>query len=157
MDASTPLHRLSIREQLTLSFLWFALNVPSAALLPVVIPVQIWFFIGTGHIGDAQQATFLGWLSALGAIVSLFVPPLIGLLSDRTSSALGRRRPYILAGALTVLISVPLLIAVNGLSSLCLALHFSRWASTSSLRAIKVSRLILFRRSSVERPPGIWG
>lgn len=109
MDLHASHHRLRIREQLTLSTLWFSLNSQSAALLPIVIPTQILLFVAPGQIGSAQQATFLGWLSTMGALFSLLVPPLVGMMSDHTSSAFGRRRPYIMAGTFFLLLSALLL------------------------------------------------
>ncbi len=106
--------RLSIRQQITLSFLWFSLNFETAALLPVVIPTQLLLFVAPGAVGNAEQALVLGWLSALGALLALVIQPLTGLLSDRTTSRLGRRRPYILIAAVIYLAGMLALAAAPG-------------------------------------------
>ena len=112
MDDATP-HKLNVREQLVLSVFWFSLNAQSAALFPIVIPTQILLFVAGGQVGNVQQAVLLGWISAVGAIVSLIMPPLFGMWSDHTTSRFGRRRPYIVAGTLGLLLSA-LLLAVAG-------------------------------------------
>ncbi|MGB8347110.1 MAG: MFS transporter, partial [Ktedonobacteraceae bacterium] len=94
---------------LILSILWFALNIQSAALLPIVLPTQILLYVAPGEVGNAQQATFLSWLATLGAVLSLFIPPIVGMVSDHTSSNFGRRRPYIVVGAVFLLISMVIL------------------------------------------------
>lgn len=102
--------RLSVRKQLTLNVLWFGLNAQSSALLPIVIPTQIVLFISSSQVGSAQQVLFLSWLMGGAAVISLFMPPAIGTLSDRTRGGFGRRRPYIAVGGLLLLMSTPLLV-----------------------------------------------
>src|SRR5215813_4044353 len=88
--------QLTTRQQLILSVLWFGLNFQTAALFALVLPLQIVLFVAPGQqVGSAQEAVLLGWLSVLGGLVSLILPPLVGALSDRTVGALGRRRPYV--------------------------------------------------------------
>jgi MFS family permease len=104
--ASAGVKRLSVRQQLTLSFLWFSLNFETAALLPIVVPAQLLLFVTPGSVGNASQAVALGALSALGALIALVAQPLTGAASDRTRSRLGRRRPYVLAAAAIYLVGM---------------------------------------------------
>jgi MFS family permease len=105
---------LSVRQQVGLSFHWFSLNFLFAALLPIVIPAQILLFVAPGAVGNVKQATFLGILAAAGAVTALIVQPIVGLLSDRTTSRFGRRRPFILAGGMLLLAGLVLLATSPG-------------------------------------------
>src|SRR5207248_140892 len=114
-SSEVAVSRISLRGQLVLNTLWFGLNAQSSALLPIVIPTQIVLFISSNQVGSAQQVLFLSWLMIAAAIVSLFMPPLIGTLSDQTPSNFGRRRPFIVIGGLLLVLSTPLLVNASSI------------------------------------------
>ncbi len=119
--------RLSFGKQLILNLLWFALNAETAALLTVVIPTQVLLFEPSSQVGSAEQATLLSWLATAAAIVSLFMPPLVGAFSDRTPGRLGRRRPYIILGGVLLVSGTPLLVDSSTLVTFLIGLallHF---------------------------------
>lgn len=127
--------RLSVPDQLALSVLWFALNFQNAALLPIVIPTQILLFTTSGQVGNAQQATLLGWLSALGSIVALFVQPIVGAISDRTPGALGRRRPYIIVAAAILLVGAFQLATARDIAAFAIGFFVFQFASSACTAA----------------------
>jgi MFS family permease len=61
--------------------------------LGVLLPNQIEAVAGAHRVID------FSWVIALGAVTAMLVNPLAGALSDRTVSRFGRRRPWILGGA----------------------------------------------------------
>jgi MFS family permease len=89
----------SVRRLALLNLLWLGLNFQTAALAPLVIPLQTTGLITRGAVGTPEQARFIGLLGALGALTALLVQPLVGALSDRTRGRLGRRRPHVGWGA----------------------------------------------------------
>lgn len=64
------------------------------AVVGVLLPLQIQF------IDPANKAPNLALATAVGALGGLLAQPIAGLLSDRTRSRIGRRFPWMLAGAL---------------------------------------------------------
>lgn len=93
--AASPVRRLSLLDQLFLSLHWFGLNFHWGALLVVAIPAEVLKFVP-----DAEKGRALGLVFAAGAFIAMVVMPVAGALSDRSTARLGRRRPFILAGAL---------------------------------------------------------
>lgn len=132
MELHAPHKRLNVRDQLVLSVFWLSLNAQSAALFPIVIPLQILLFLPAGKIGNAQQALLLGWISAVGAVVSLIMPPVFGMMSDNTRGAWGRRRPYIAAGALLLVVSALLLAVAGSIAIFVLALILNQIGSNAA-------------------------
>ncbi len=66
------------------------------SLLGLVVAVNLQFFY-TDYVG--LSAGLVSWALLVARLFDTFVDPLMGNLSDRTHSTLGRRRPYILGAA----------------------------------------------------------
>jgi maltose/moltooligosaccharide transporter len=85
--------------------------------------------------GSVDNLAFL-WIA--GPVTGLLAQPLIGFFSDRTWGPLGRRRPYILAGAILAagaLIGMPLAAALMGAAVLLWVLDASLNVSMEPFRA----------------------
>ena len=108
--------RLSIFQELALNILWLPINALLGALLSVVIPTQLLLFVPSARVGSTEQGTVLGWLVAASSCLALFLPPLVGTLSDRTTGRFGRRHPYIVAGGVLLVASTPLLVISSNLA-----------------------------------------
>ncbi|BCL83195.1 MFS transporter [Ktedonobacteria bacterium brp13] len=72
-------------------------------VLQLLLPEQV------GAIDPVHKTLNLGIVTSIGAFISLIANPIVGALSDRTSSRLGRRRPWILVGALLSALALALL------------------------------------------------
>lgn len=66
----------------------------------------------------AQKNTYLGLITFVGLIIAMVAQPIIGTLSDRSRFHLGRRRPFILAGAVLVILLLPGIGLAAGLAAL---------------------------------------
>jgi MFS family permease len=66
----------------------------------LITPVVTTLAIKIEALDPEGKETSLGLIAALGALVAIFANLLTGALSDRTRSRLGRRRPWIIGGAL---------------------------------------------------------
>ena len=87
------------------------LTVMMPALFSLPYKVQL--------LAPDNKALVLGMVAAIGAVVSLVAGPMAGVLSDRTRTRWGRRRPWLIGGIIVVLVgstvvalagSVPILI-----------------------------------------------
>lgn len=106
-----------------------ALQTPSTFLIPQQIAA----------IDPHGKVTAYAWASALGAVAGLVAAPLAGALSDRTTSALGRRRPWMLGGAaasIVVLIGMGLADSVWAVALGALALSVAMCALGAGLNTV---------------------
>jgi len=86
-DGPIPTYR-----HLKLSAFWFATNFLWGALITIMLPNEL------KHIAPHSRVFALSFLTAVGAIVPILVPLIVGALSDRCANPMGRRRPFIIWG-----------------------------------------------------------
>ncbi|MEU5219688.1 MFS transporter [Streptomyces sp. NPDC020807] len=71
-----------------------------AVFMAFMTPIQILLPLQLEHIDAQDKNDALSLVTGLGALVAVLVNPIAGAWSDRTTSRYGRRRPWILGGAL---------------------------------------------------------
>jgi MFS family permease len=105
---------LSGTDHLLISALWLALYTQWLSILPVVLPDQVATIVGSDN---SDKAGIAGTIAAAGAVMSLFVTPIVGALSDRLRAPSGRRRPFLITGTvLSCAALVPLAFFARGSS-----------------------------------------
>ncbi|MGN6762640.1 MAG: MFS transporter [Leifsonia sp.] len=78
------------------------------AYIALVTPIAISLALKVEQLAPGHDE-YLGYITGIGAVAPLVAAPIIGILSDRTRSRLGRRRPYIIAGLIGGMLSLAIL------------------------------------------------
>ena len=76
--------------------------------MAMIVPMSFTLALRLDQIAPGREE-FLGYMLGAGSTFSLLAAPLTGVLSDRTRSRWGRRRPYTVAGATVGLAAIPLM------------------------------------------------
>jgi len=97
-------------DYITINIYWFALTTRSQVLSPLVIPLLVQQFMG-----EASKGTYVGNMRLWALMAAVLFQALMGMLSDRSTSKLGRRRPFIIAGTIGELILFVLIGLIAGL------------------------------------------
>ncbi|MDY6868697.1 MAG: hypothetical protein SVT56_12505, partial [Chloroflexota bacterium] len=85
-------------DYLTINIFYFAITARSQTLA-LITPLLVQTFVG-----EDVKGTALGNIRLWGLMAALLFQALAGILSDRNTSRMGRRRPFILIGALSEVI-----------------------------------------------------
>jgi MFS family permease len=94
-EALLPEKTLSTRDHLNLSAYWFSLNFHWGAMLAVVLPIEV-----LARSPEASKGLALGLIAGAGSFIGMVAQPVAGAYSDRCQLGWGRRRPFVLGGAL---------------------------------------------------------
>lgn len=90
-----PTEHLPLRQLISLSIYWLGINAIWSGLHVLVLPKRMEAIFGLGNAGLG-----LGMTTIAGVATAIIVQPTVGAISDYTVSRWGRRKPYIVIGAL---------------------------------------------------------
>ncbi len=88
-------------DYIWVSFFWLGITFLWGGINGVILPK-----LNEQMVPQNYKGTLLGVITALGMVVAIIVQPAAGALSDISRHAWGRRRPFILAGGVLVLVSL---------------------------------------------------
>jgi len=114
--------KLSILRLLVISSLGFALTFSSN----IQDPLQAF---KSRQLAPDMPNTALGLLGFVGLLVAMVVQPVVGVFSDRARTRLGRRLPFMIGGAILIVIALFLLAVAPVLWVLFAAVIFSQFSS----------------------------
>ncbi len=86
-------------DAITINLFWLGLNIRNNSVGTLFTP-----YLVVNFVNSAIRNTALGELRTIGLIIAMLVQPAAGLLSDRSKSRFGRRRPFIFVGVLLDLV-----------------------------------------------------
>lgn len=118
MSAEVLPRKLRWYDFLFINANWFALTLRSQLLTVLIVPLLVQRFVG-----EAQKGTYFGTMRLWALMVALLMQAFFGLLSDQARFSWGRRRPFILIGALLeilVILSIIWVAALEGMSGYAL-------------------------------------
>jgi len=88
------------RPKVSAAYIWLMVLATFGAMMALVAPIGYSLSVLIDRIAPDNDE-YLGYVTGVGSLVVVLIGPIIGILSDRTRSRLGRRRPWLVALTLT--------------------------------------------------------
>lgn len=90
---------ISVQPKVGPRYIWLIVLAQFGVFIAFITPLAISLSIRVAQLAPGHEE-YLGYITGVGALVPLVAGPLMGALSDRTRTRLGRRRPFIIGGML---------------------------------------------------------
>src|SRR5512136_139611 len=113
MAAETAPRRLRWHDHIFININWFSLTLRTQVLGGLLVPLLVQNFVG-----EAQKGSYFGAIRLWALMAALLAQAMFGLLSDRSRSRWGRRRPFIFAGAVLEVVVIMGMLWIAGLQGL---------------------------------------
>ncbi len=102
LDWMVNSNRFGGTDYVKITVFGFAIAALWGSLHTIILPLRLLDFVA-----ESQKNTYLGLLTFTGLIIAMLVQPIAGAISDRSGFGWGRRRPYILLGAMLTIFLLP--------------------------------------------------
>ena len=117
---------------ISINLFWLGLNIRNNAVGAIFLP----FLVDT-FVRPEVRNTALGGIRTAGLVIAMLVQPAMGLLSDRSTSRFGRRRPFIFAGVLLDLVFLAFMVLAFNYWVLLVAVLLLQFSSNISHGALQ--------------------
>ncbi len=114
-------------DLIAINLFWLGLNLRNNAVGTIFMP-----YLVDGFVGESLRNSALGGMRTAGLVIAMLVQPAMGLLSDRSRSRFGRRRPFLVAGVLLDLVFLAWIALAGSFWSLAAAVLFIQFSSNIS-------------------------
>ncbi|MEU1181499.1 MFS transporter [Streptomyces sp. NPDC005820] len=125
--------------------------------MAIVTPMAISLAIRVDQLTPGHEE-YLGYITGAGGVTAILTAPLFGVLSDRTRSRLGRRRPLLIAGTAVGLVALLVMALASGILVLALGWMLAQvgWGTVLALlTASQADRLPEDQRGRVAALTGV--
>src|SRR6478672_10211124 len=86
-------------------YIWLMVLAQFGVFVAFITPLAISLSVRLGGLAPGHEE-YLGYITGTGAFVVMLTGPILGVLSDRTRTRIGRRRPFMIAGTLLGVVSL---------------------------------------------------
>jgi MFS family permease len=128
--------------------------------LALITPLAISLSLRVAQIDPVHKTTDYGLIIGVASFAHLFVEPIIGVISDRTTSQFGRRRPWITIGVIAAFFSLLLIAASSTIPMIMLGWSLAQISFSvlsAVLGAVLPDQVPAKQRGRLSRPHGMAG
>ena len=130
-------------ELLALNGYQLGLSMASNVISPLLLPALVLAFMP-----PEKKNTYTALVYVTGLAVAMFIQPVMGMLSDRSTAKMGRRRPFIAVGALLNILFLGVVGASLWFKQSPLNAFFQSWFGITTSLAVLLLGIILLQFSS---------
>lgn len=105
----------------------------------LITPVLVTMALRVAEVDPANKTASLSLVLGVGALCAMITNPLVGKLSDRTTSRYGRRRPWLIGGVLGGFIGLALIAFVPSIPVILVGWIVTQVAFNASLAALQAT------------------